>query len=237
MKRLDILKRLKSLPTPVFTIADLMRVTQEKRSNAHVYLSRMKKAGLIYEIERGKYSTSKDPLLAATSLLAPSYISFLYGMNLRGMTDQIATKIQVIVPRQKKKIFFQDIWIEFIRFKRSAIFGYRKEKKGEFEIFLADPEKLLIDSLYMPHHVPVSEVFKALAENEFNEKKLLDYAKRMDSKVLLKRLGYLLDRLGSDYSKELRISAKLEYLNPSKKKKGEVDKKWKLIINEVIEDA
>lgn len=237
MKRLDILRNLKSLPSPVFTIADLMRVTNEKRANAHVYLFRMKKTGLIYEIERGRYSITKDPLLVAASLLQPSYISFMYGLNLRGMTDQIATKIQVVVPRQKKRISFQDTLIEFIRFKRSAIFGYRKEKRGEYEIFLAEPEKLVIDSLYMPEHAPISEVFKALAENELDEGKLISYAKRMGSKVLAKRLGYLLDRLGSDHSDSLSFSQKLEYLNPSKKKKGEVDRKWKLIINEVIEDA
>jgi predicted transcriptional regulator of viral defense system len=237
MKRLDILKSLKSLPSPVFTIADLMRTTKEKRANAHVYLNRMKKAGLIHDIERGKYSLSKDPILVATHLLQPSYISFLHGLGMRGMTDQIATKLQIVAPRQKGKILFQGMEIEFIKFKRKAIFGYRKEKRNEHQIFLADAEKLVIDSLYMPKLVPVSVVFKAMAENELDEEKLLEYAKRMDSKILQKRLGFLLEKLGFDYSDELEISQKLEYLNPLKKKKGDINKKWKLIINEVIEDA
>jgi predicted transcriptional regulator of viral defense system len=237
MKRLEILKRIRNLPYPVFTIADAVRLIPEKRTNIHVYLNRMKKDGLIYEIERGKYTVVTDPVQIATSLIQPSYISFLSGMSLRGMTDQITTKLQVVATRQKNEIQFQGMKIQFIRFKRSRVFGFEKIKRGRFDVFLAEPEKLIIDSLYMPKHTPVSEVFKALQDSKLDESRLLEYAKRMDSKVTSKRLGYLLDLLGSDYSKELAISRKLEVLNPSKRRKGEVDKKWKLIINEVLENA
>ena len=214
MHRLEILKRLNTLPFPVFTVADAARVIGEKRENVYVYLARMKKSGLIYEIEKGKYTTTKDPFQIATSLAHPSYISFLSGMSLYGMTDQIPAKIQVVTTRQKKSVVFQDMEVQFIRFRKSRVFGFKKIKRGEFEIFLAEPEKTIIDSLYLPKYAPVSESFSALLEGELDEEKLLRYAKKMDSKVVSKRLGYLLDLCGSDYREKLEISPKMEHLNP-----------------------
>jgi len=237
MKRFEILEKIKNLPFPVFGIADAARIIPEKRTNVYVYLSRLKKAGLLFEIERGKYTLSDDPVPVATALVRPSYISFLSGMSLAGMTDQITTRLQVVAARQKKEILFQRMTIQFIRFKSRRMFGFGKVKQAGFDVFLAEPEKLVVDSLYMPEYCPVSEVFKALERGEFNEAKLLEYARRMDSGIVLKRLGYLLDLLGKDHSKEIAISKKTELLNPSKGKKGIENKKWKLLVNEVLEHA
>jgi len=236
MKVHDIEKKIRSMPYSVFTFSDIRRVVPEKKTNLYTYLSRMKKAGLIYEVEKGKYTLATDPFEVATGLVQPSYISFLSGLNLRGISDQIPVRLQVICTRQKKEIMFAGMKIQFIRFHKKRIFGFEKIKHGRSEIFVADPEKLILDSLYMPEHAPVAEVFKAMQEG-FDEAKLLKYAKLMDSKIVSKRLGYLLELLGSDHSQELRISNKYELLNPSKNKKGSINKKWKLIVNEVIEDA
>jgi predicted transcriptional regulator of viral defense system len=237
MKKIEILEKIRKLPSPIFTTTELCRAIGEKRENTYTYISRMKRDGLINEVEKGKYTLSKEPLMVATHLTQPSYLSFLPGMSMRGMTDQIPIKMQVISAIQKKPVNFQNTKIQFIKFKRERIFGYEKVRLGRYEIFVGTPEKLIVDSLYMPKHVPVSETFKAMTSTSLDEKQMLAYGKRMESGVTTKRLGYLLDCLGSDYSGELEISAKIEPLNPVKPAKGAVSRKWNLLINEVLDDA
>jgi len=57
----------------------------------------------------------------------------------------------------------------------------------------------------------------------------------MNFQAVIKRLGYLLEVVGINAS-EIKTSFKnYTLLNPSLPKKGSVNEKWELIINEVVE--
>jgi len=175
----------------------------------------------------------------ASYLVRPSYVSFLSGLYLHKFTDQIPLKVQVASPKQKKSISFNETEIAFIKLGPSRIFGYRKVPYGTSSLLLGEPEKVVADSLLLPRYCSISEIWKVIKTNEFDYSKIIGYAKRMRSKVLLKRAGFLLDKAGRDYSKELRplLSKKYEPLNPLKPKKGEKNRTWNIIVNEVLEDA
>jgi predicted transcriptional regulator of viral defense system len=196
----------------------------------------MKKKNLINEIEKGKYTLLDTPLEITPYLTQPSYISFLYAFYIHGATDQIPLKIQIASARRKKSIFFKNTEIEFIKMNVKRIFGYEKTMYGSGYILLADTEKAVIDSLILPRHCNISETWKVIQTQKLEYDKLLKYAKKMHSKILLKRLGFLLDKTGKDYYKQLESSTskKFELLNPLKKKEGEKNRKWKLVINEAL---
>lgn len=65
----------------------------------------------------------------------------------------------------------------------------------------------------------------------------MDYTRKFNSKVVAKRLGYLLDVLGLDFNSRLRglVNKNYEPLNPLKPITGDRDEKWRIVVNEVLE--
>ena len=100
---------------------------------------------------------------------------------------------------------------------------------------MADPEKAIIDSLYVSKLI--SEAFSAMKTKEFDVEKLVEYGYKMKSKVLIKRLGYLLELSGIDVHDKFRkfINERYDLLNPNLPKKENRSEKWRLMINEVLE--
>lgn len=107
----------------------------------------------------------------------------------------------------------------------------------EKEVFIADKEKAIVDALYLPKYCPLDETYAALEEVDIT--KVVSYALRMRSKVLLKRLGYLLELRGVDIYTQVKkqLNQRYDLLNPFHKRRKQKSKKWKLIINEVFEHA
>jgi len=98
---------------------------------------------------------------------------------------------------------------------------------------------MILDSLLLPQYCPIDETIRALDDKDLNIDILSEYGIRMDSIVILKRLGFLLESKGIDVSDKLeyKLNTKYDLLNPFLPGKGEKNRKWKLIINEVLENA
>ncbi|GFO96450.1 transcriptional regulator, trmB [groundwater metagenome] len=100
---------------------------------------------------------------------------------------------------------------------------------------IAEEEKAVVDSLYLPENAGgLVEVAKAVynAKDKVDLDKLFSYAAAMKSKSLCSRLGYLLERFGSDTAMLLESSA-YEYvkLDPTREKSRVWDKKWHVNVN------
>lgn len=236
MKSSEFLQRIEALRKPIFTLSDAAKITGKTRAYLKVYLFRLKKRNLIKEIERGKYTVSFDPLVVASHLTFPSYISFLSAYSYYQMTTQMPKIIYVVSHKPKKTINYENYIIQFIAFSSQRFFGYKREEAGKNVIFIAEKEKVIIDSLYLPRYCPLDETFTALQDTALDTAKLIHYARRMDSLIVLKRLGYMLEKRGTDIFKEVRkeINTRYDLLNPFLKKTKIKDTKWKLIINEVL---
>ncbi len=230
MKALELRERLAALHQPVFTINDLAKITREKKSYLKVALFRLKKRRLIEEIERGKYALHQHPYITGTHLIFSSYLSFLSAYSYYQLTTQIPKKIQVVALRSKKEMGLDNYKIEFIKFPPARMFGFQKERFMDKAVIVAEKEKAIIDSLYLPRYCPLDETFFAL-EEPLDTEKLINYALRMNSQVLLKRLGYLLELRGIDISTKVHFNQRYDRLDPTLPFTREKSKKWKLIIN------
>ena len=84
----------------------------------------------------------------------------------------------------------------------------------------------------MPEYCPLDETFKAL-EEDLDRGKLVEYALKMNSPILLKRLGYCLERQGYDIYPQVKnkIHKRYDLFYSGRKKTKEKNKKWKLFIN------
>jgi predicted transcriptional regulator of viral defense system len=239
MKTIEFMDIIRSLGKPVFTTADVARITGKKDSYVGLYLHRIKGYGKIEEIERGKFAMpGTDPMLIASNMIFPSYISFLSGLIFINLTNRISRTVFVACAKSKAEIRKGEYSIRFVKLSGSKMFGYRKERYYENKfIIVGEPEKIIVDSLFLPEYCPIDETFNALMEGEFDAEKLLEYGIRMESIVVLKRLGYLLELKGIDVHEKLRgrLNQRYDLLNPLLQKEGIRDKKWKLVINENFE--
>lgn len=227
-------EELERLDVAVFTVRDAARITGTKDpAYCRLFLSRLASRGRILRIERGKYCTRHaDPLEVASNLVFPSYVSFMSALAFHKLTTQIPVEIQIACSRQKKPLEFGNNQLVFAKLKDNALFGFRHEGNAT----VAEPEKAVIDGLYMPEKMPASEAFHAIKEGRLDAKKLEDYARRLDSTVVAKRLGFLMELAGLETTAlKPRPNTKTDLLNTRMPARGTRSRKWRLLINEVID--
>lgn len=164
---------------PVFTIRDIENILDKKRAYAYLVAYRLKKTGVIREIEKGKYTLENDPFLIASWIVWPSYISGFAALNYHKLTEQLPFTIHVVTTRKRKKkiIRFMNTGIEFLKIKKEAFFGYRRVIHHKKEVFIAEPEKAIVDGL-ATKKMSFSEAIDIYKNNrkKISKKKLFSYA-------------------------------------------------------------
>jgi predicted transcriptional regulator of viral defense system len=238
MRSDEFLEKLKTSRSSVFSFSELVKILNKEEAYCKTFLNRLRAKGLLVKLEKGKHALpNQNPLLIASTIVFPSYISFISAYSFHGLTTQLPTTIFVVTTKQRKEIFYERNRIKFVTFSKKRFFGYRREFLENKTIFIAEVEKAVLDSLFLQQYAPITETFFALREAKIDREKLLSYARRFGSRVVGKRLGYLLELIGFDCYNELKslLSKNYELLNPLKPKTKKKDEKWKLIINEVLE--
>jgi predicted transcriptional regulator of viral defense system len=231
MKAINFLDNFTRLEKPVFNIEDAIRVLNKPRPYTRVYLHRLEKQGLIKRIERGKYALRGiSPFIIASNIVFPSYVSLWMAFYLHHLTTQLPLLIQVITPKQKKHLKFDDYNIKFIKLAPNRVFGYKKERTALGYMFIAEKEKAILDSLYLGEGPDLDDIRNALHGCDI--KKLEEYALRMRSNALIKRVGYLMEHEHLEIPESFRnIDSKPILLQPNMPKRGKKDKNWKVIVN------
>lgn len=193
-------------------------------------LVRWMKKSNIRQIEKGKYTLHEDPRMYATTLITPSYCSFRSALYYYQLTNQIPLKLQLVVKKRKKDL--DDI--TFIASKH--VFGYRKELFGGFDFFIAEKEKLLLDCLEKPQEGVSIDELQLLLQEKLDQKKIIFYLKKINSVVLIKRTGYLLEKncginIYESFKKELEENKNYPKLNQLLPRTYQISNKWRININ------
>ncbi len=209
---------------PVFTEKDVLKITKTTKKYARTLLSRLQKKGYIHRIERGKYSLYDDPLVFSSHLAKPSYLSLWTALRYHNLTQQQPQNVFVMVKSAKRKITLTNAAIHFIV--TQHFWGYKTERYRDFDIFMAEPEKAIIDSLLA--HLPAEYIIEAIELCQ-NPQKLARYAKKTKNSSLIKRLGYLLEKYKHDSYGLKPLDYNYVHLDYTKRK-GKKDKKWRLIV-------
>ncbi len=235
MKDVEFLRAMENSGLGVFGISDVARIINKNRGYARLFAKRLVDRGLMVRVEKSKYALADtDALVVASNLVFPSYISFLSGLAYHRRTTQLPRDIQVAASKSKKGVHYGSTGIVFVKLKGERIFGYERARLAKGYAFVGELEKVILDSLLLPGRCPLSESLGAL-RGGIDEKKIVEYARLMGSAVLLRRLGYLLETAGIDTNGlEHDTRAKYEPLNPHLHSRGERDRRWRLIVNEVL---
>jgi len=231
----------------IFTLEDI----KEYYKNPKGLLYNLSKKNWILRIKRGLYmiapleagelgarSYTVHSFVIASHLVEPYYISHWSALNYHGLTEQTppAVYITTIKPRNRKKIL--DIEFIFVTVSEKKMFGTTGVKVENAPIMISTPEKTVVDCLDHPEHCGgIEEVAKAIYFEHKNMglNKIVKMADKMGNRTIVKRLGYLLERLGlHEYEgllAGLKISKGYSCLDPKLPKRGKIKERWKLFVN------
>ncbi len=217
------------LKSPTIRFNDIAKRTAN-REYAWILVHRLVKEGKLKRITKGVYTTSDDIFSIASNIYYPSYISFLAASYLNGFTEAIPRTVSIATAKGHKPVEFAGYLIDFVRL--DSIWGYHKEGSGGHTYFIADVEKLMIDSFLRPDRMgnfaEIENVF-SMAEG-VEEGRMSEYLKKIGSGMLSRKVGYMLEKhRGIDISESIKIDKNYYQLNPFKKGKT-LNKKWRLFV-------
>ena len=182
MKEREFLEFVSNMP--VFTTRQISALIGSK-TYSKLYIHRLLKKSLIIQLRRGFYTVHDDPVIYASHIYYPSYISLMYAFQYYGTTTQLPRLIEVITYRNDT---IQEI--EYI--KTGYLWGYHTIKYRDFQIFIADLEKAIIDAV-MTERIPIDEIQSAIQGCDI--KKLEEYLLRTNL-TTIKKMGYVCDISG-----------------------------------------
>ncbi len=198
MKYIDFAEKFKDFP--VINIADVKTAFTDFN---HRRIYEWQKAGYIKKIIRNFYvftnkSMSSDGVcFIANKLREPSYISMEYALNYYSLIPEAVFLFTSIT--SKKTAFFETPVgnFNYQSIKKSLFFGYVLKGNEKLKYKIAEPEKAILDFLYLRSDIKNENDIEGLRINAdvfreiINQDKLNEYLAVFQSPVLTKKVALL----------------------------------------------
>lgn len=155
---MNIIDKLVEIDKLYYTISDIEKILQcdnfarkgkYDRNSIYVILNRLVKKGRLIRLTTGIYILPDkygEIERIANLLYFPSYLSFESALSKYGIISLIPYTINFATTRKTKDIKIENYNIKYRQLKSSLFFGYKKLDNG---LFIASPEKSLLDTLYI----------------------------------------------------------------------------------------
>jgi predicted transcriptional regulator of viral defense system len=236
-------------------LASLMDISIGSAKNLLVALSRH---GVIFRLGRGKYAVippdvlygrkgyTADPYAVIDGLMRGQeyYVAYASAAHLHGIVTQLPFIAYVVTPKQRRPVDLRTTRIQFVTIKKSRFFGIEERQYSSSLLYLSDLEKTVVDCFDRSDLIGgMDDVARIVAEaiSRVDWDKLVDYAKKMDREALIRRLGFVLEKLSSiGYTVPEAVLKKLDELfndkfayplDPKVEKKGRVSHRWGIYEN------
>lgn len=189
---------------PIILSKDVVRL-QKDSQNIRNQLNRWQSKGLIIKLKRGMYLLNKNDRkvspskhFIANQLYQPSYVSLEYALSFYGLIPERVSDVTSITT--KKTNHFRNKLGVFIyqHIKPEAFKGFNilKEENG-LSSFIAEPEKAIIDFLYLnlrKFRLDVKEILRSSYRFQnlegLRQKKITDLAKAFNNHRLMEIARY-----------------------------------------------
>jgi predicted transcriptional regulator of viral defense system len=177
MRGIELLKIMKDLDKPFFTIADLEKITGLSRNSLYVTLKRWVANGVLERIAPGIYTAMMSNLSVekiAAQLYIPNYISFEFALARQGVLNLIPHSLTLATTRKTKHYTLRNQDVEFRQISPILFFGFEM-KSG---INIAMPEKSFLDQVYFLSRGRASLDLDELNLKNLSSRLLKEYGKR-----------------------------------------------------------
>lgn len=182
MRSIELLKLLQKINKPFYSIADLEKITNLPRNSLYVALKRWVTAGIIERVAQGIYVPMGSNFSlenVAAQLYIPNYLSFESALAKYGVLNLIPYTLTFATTRKSRKYTLRKQAIEFRQIASELFFGY-ETKNG---IWIASPEKALLDEVYFMVRGKATLDFDELDIKKLSTKILKSYSKRFPTYV------------------------------------------------------
>lgn len=209
MRKRSILAYIKQLQKPVFTTHELSMLSGKSLSVTTQALNNLLRDGMILKIYRGVWAESGNMAVSVYTVI-PSlfprfrvYVSFVSALHLHGMTEQIPQVVTLASIAHTNIIRTAIGTYHIHRIAPSFFDGFVWYKKtGAF--LIAEPEKALVDSLYLSAYKKrqFSHFPELHFSRSFNFKKVEYWIKRIPNRRIRSNVKKKLDVILKKYRKE-----------------------------------
>lgn len=227
-----------------FSFEDAAKISSLSSQSLKVMLSRMEKEGFIERIEKGKYliiplgarkgGYTINEFVIGSKLIQPAAIAYWSALNYHGFTEQMPGTVFVQTTSRKKELEMEILGVRYriVRIIQKKFFGIENVWIEDVAVNITDPEKTVVDCLDKPQYCGgIVEAAKAL-QRELDHDKLKRYAVEIGNSAVIKRLGYLCDKLGIKVEiSPAHLSWNYPLLDPSIHGKGILNRKWRIMEN------
>jgi len=215
----------------------------------------LKKKGVIKPIRKGIYYYS--PLEAGPAgrgineflippVLFPKsnyYVGYSTMYNYYGFTDQLFQTFYILNTSLQRERLICGIPFKLLKVPEQRMYGLEKIKIKDSEVIVSNRERTLVDLIYFPDPVggvkKAIDIFKAQSiSGNIDQKKLIKYVSVFPSVSTRKRIGFILEQAGvsetliTPIAKSIKGKNTLVTLYGSTSRKGAINNKWKVIIDD-----
>ena len=156
MSRQNILIYIKQLNRLVFTTSEVVALSGKSSSAVTQSLNYLQKQGLIIKVYRGIWAEADSRVshYSIIPFLTPChrvYVSFISALHLHGMIEQIP-QVTTLASTSHTRIVHTKMGVFSIHRIAPQFFKGFDWYRGDGNFLIAEPEKALVDSLYLSAH-------------------------------------------------------------------------------------
>jgi len=193
---------IKNLNKPIFTTHELIACSGKSSSTVVQCLNRLEEKGLLLRIYRGVWARAEPHAISALnsiSHLFPRqrvYVSFITALYLHGIIEQIPQVI-TLASTSHTNIIHTKLGDFLIHQISSPLFDGFDWYKGTGDFLIAEPEKALIDSLYLSSRKKKQYGYfpELFFPKEFNFKRAKEWVKSIPEEKIRKHVIKKLEML------------------------------------------
>lgn len=248
----SLITKLASQGRSVFSIADAQNLSGKSYSTVLKDLRRLAYAGWVVKLSPGTYALvplsagseaipEANRYMISRELIKPAsyYLSHDSAFELHNMLTRPVTTVTITSPRRLSNRTILKVPYRFIYAPKEKMWGTSSIWVTPSEqVQVSDMERTIIDGLARPELCAgISEVATGLwmRKDDLDWRKLILYTQKLESLVVAKRLGYLLELygLGLSHIGQLQgmIGESYALLDPMLPDKGSYLARWRLRIN------
>jgi len=213
---------------PIFTLDQISSLPDNQRLTAQQIrklVSKLAQSGWIEILKRGTYAVKSPlysgdipPFAIANALVHPMAISHWSALAHHGFSTQnpamiqASTPIKVVTPEMRQGKAYRprgracwrafNLEFEFIYVKEDRFWGFQKQWVNAWaQVEITDRERTVLDLIVRPELFGGIRAASEMMEGtlaQIDLSRLVAYALRYDVGAVIKRLGWLLERMGVD---------------------------------------
>ena len=186
---------------PIFSLQDVRKVFNDF---SYRQLDRWEKKGYLKKIKRGFYCFNMQDVdqnflfYTANKIYAPSYVSLEMALKHYGLIPEEIFQITSVGTKKTTNFQISVGNFSYRQIKPNLYFGYRLVEFGQQKILIAEPEKAILDYLYIHPKLKTVADFEGMRINiyefrsQINFERFQKYLKTFNNKQLSKRANIFL---------------------------------------------